>query len=228
VVVCPNCRENNTEEATLCVRCGAALEPGHMALLPRRSESERPPVELKKPKPASKWRPYVVLGIAGLVLAGAAAGFLLRPDPCEGTNFTSDAFGYCIAVPEGWEAGLARFGADVTLDQFAPPTASATVVVEAVDLEDSATLEEWSAFVRQRDEDAGLTPGASSQTELDGVGALQWDVTVAPEGGESFRMREVVAVSNGFGWRIALNDLADGFDSSAVVFEDMIRSWRFR
>ena len=86
-------------------------------------------------------------------------------------------------VPEGWEAGPAQFGADVTLDQFAPPTGSATVVVEAVDLETGVALEQWSEFVRTRDEDAGLTPGPASEATLDGADALQWDVSVASEGG---------------------------------------------
>ena len=125
-----------------------------------------------------------------------------------------------MLVPDGWEAGPAQFGADVTLDQFAPPTESATVVVEAVDLETGGTaLEEWSEFVRQRDEEAGLTPGAASETSLDGVGALQWDVTVTPEDGELFQMREVVTVRDDIGWRITLNDVSDGFGTSAVVVQ---------
>jgi hypothetical protein len=229
MVVCPTCREANTEEATVCVRCGNSLAPGFAARLPaRRTEGERPQLEIQTPKPASKWRPYMILGMLGLVLVGAGAFYAARPDPCTGTNFSSEMFGYCVLVPEGWEAGLAKFGADVTLDQFAPPTSSATVVVEAVDLQDGATLEDWSQFVRQRDEDAGLTPGAASETTLDGIGAVQWDVSVSGDNGQSFRMREIVAVNDGFGWRIALNDVSDGFDSSAVAFQDMIESWKFR
>jgi hypothetical protein len=41
-------------------------------------------------------------------------------------------------------------------------------------------------------------------------------------------MREVVVVLNDVGWRITLNDLQDAFDTSAVVFDDMLDSWRFR
>jgi hypothetical protein len=229
MIVCSSCRNVNEEDATACARCGASLEPGHMALLPvRRSEAERPPIELRQPAPVSKWRPFVILGMLVLGAAAVGAALLLRPDPCSGTNFESENFGYCLLVPEGWEAGPARFGAQVTLDQFAPPTESATVVVEAVDLESGTGLEDWSQFVRQRDEEAGLTPGASSETSIDGVGALQWDVTVAPEGGESFRMREVVVVRGDVGWRITLNDLSEGFGTSAVVFQGMLDSWQFK
>jgi hypothetical protein len=228
VVVCPQCRNINPEEAQVCERCGTSLEPGFAALMPvRRSESERPPIEIRQPKQASRWRPYVILGALGLAVVGGVVGFLVRPDPCSGTNFESQNFGYCILVPEGWEAGPARFGDQVTLDQFAPPTESATVVVEAVDLEDGTALEEWSAFVRSRNEEAGLTPGSASETSLDGVGALQWDVTVAPEDGETFKMREVVTVREDVGWRITLNDVAEGFGTTAVVFEGMLESWHF-
>jgi hypothetical protein len=229
VVVCPACRHVNTEEATVCVQCGTSLEPGFTALLPvRRSETERPPLVVQKPKPPSWWGPVIVIGVLVLGALGAGAAYLLRPDPCEGTNFSSENFGYCIMVPDGWEAGPARFGATVTLDQFAPPTESATVVVEAVDPEAGAALEEWSELVRSRDEDAGLTPGAASETRLDGVGALQWDVTVATEDGDAFRMREVVAVRGDVGWRITLNDVSEGFSTSAVVFQEMLDSWKFQ
>jgi hypothetical protein len=228
MVVCPSCRHVNEEGAENCANCGASLAPGYTALLAvRRDPSERPPIEVRQPNPPSKWRPYIVLG--GLVLALAVAGvaWLLRPDPCQGTNFRSDNFGYCILVPEGWEAGPARFGSAVELDQFAPPTEAATVMVEAVDLESGTRLEDWSQFVRQRDEDAGLTPGASSEETIDGVDALTWDVRVSAEG-ESFQMREVVVVREDIGWRITLNDVADRFSTSAVVFDSMLDSWQFR
>ena len=73
------------------------------------------------------------------------------------------------------------------------------MVVEAVDLETGVGLNQWSEFVRQRDEDAGLTPGPASEARLDGADALQWDVSVAAEGGDSFLMREVVTVSGNVG-----------------------------
>jgi hypothetical protein len=228
VIVCPTCRHVNPEEAERCLRCGTSLEPSQAALLPvRRSESERPPVEIRQPEPPSKWRaPLIVGGLLAAIVAGGVL-WLLRPDPCEGTDFASENFGYCVLVPEGWEAGQARFGADVTLDQFAPPADPATVVVEAVDLETGAALEAWSEFVRQRDEEAGLVPGPASEASLDGVGALQWDVSVQADT-DPFRMREVVAVRDDVGWRITLNDLSEGFETTAAVFENMLESWQFR
>lgn len=227
MVVCPTCREVNEEDRAMCQKCGSSLAPSTVSLLPRREPGERPPIEIRKPPQPSTWRPLIVLGVLLAIGVGVGAYFLLRPDPCGGTNFESENFGYCIVVPEGWEAGPARFGADVTLDQFAPPTGSATVVVEAVDLETGIQLEQWSEFVRQRDEASGLVPGPASEARLGGADALQWDVSVAAEGGDSYLMREVVAVSGGIGWRVTLNDLQDGFDTSAVVFRDMLDSWQF-
>lgn len=228
MVVCPTCRHINPEEAERCLRCGTSLEPGATALLPvRRTESERPQLEIRKPKPPSRWRGVVVLGSVVTAVVAAGVLWLVRPDPCGGTNFASENFGYCVLVPDGWEAGSARFGADATLDQFAPPTDSAVVVVDATDLENDVELEAWSDFVRQRDEEAGLTPGPASETSIDGVRALQWDVTIAADGQE-FRMREVVAVRDDFGWRITLNDVSAGFATTAAVFQDMLESWKFR
>ena len=227
MVVCPTCREVNEEGRAICQKCGSSLAPDAVALLPRREPGERPPIEMRKPPQPSKWRPLILLGVFLVGLTAVAAFFALRPDPCGDTNFESENFGYCLMVPDGWEAGPAQFGADVTLDQFAPPTGSATVVVEAVDLETGVALDQWSEFVRKRDEDAGLTPGPASDAKLGGADALQWDVSVASEGGNSFLMREVVVVSNDVGWRVTLNDLQDGFDTSAVVFRGMLDSWQF-
>jgi zinc-ribbon domain len=228
VVICPNCRNENLEDATVCTKCGGSLDPGVSRLLPvRRTEDERPPFELHTPKPPSVWRAVAVFGIFALLAAGIGVYYLGRPNPCAGTNFTSTNFGYCVLVPDGWEAGPARFGADVTLDQFAPPTASSTVIVSSVDLDSGATLSDFSNFVRQRDDAAGLTPGPTSETTVDGVGATQWDVTVETDG-ETYRMREVVTVRDDVGWRITLNDVRQDFATSAVAFRDLLDSWRFR
>jgi hypothetical protein len=228
VVICPVCREINEEDRGICQRCGSSLEPAATALLPRVEQGERAPIEIKPPEPPSRWRPLIAIGIVVGAALGVGAFFLFRPDPCSGANFESENFGYCLTVPDGWEAGPARFGADVTLDQFAPPTGSATVVVEAVDLESGTALDAWSGFVRQRDEDAGLTPGPTSESSLAGADALQWDVSVASDNGDRFLMREVVTVKGDVGWRVTLNDLQSGFDTSAVAFRDMLDSWAFR
>lgn len=228
MIVCPACRHANDEEAEVCARCGGSLEPVPLVVARRAAPKVARPIEIPPPEPPSRWRAVALLGalVAGLV--GAGTFLLLRPDPCEGANFSSPTFGYCLSVPEGWTAEPARFGDQVTLDQFAPPTDAATVIVDATDLERGVTLEDWAGFVRHQDADAGLTPGPASETSVDGVPARQWDVTATSDAGTSYRMREVVVVRDEVGWRIALSDTEEGFAVSSVVFERMLDSFRFR
>lgn len=226
MIVCPTCRNTNPEDAAFCSRCGASLAPGAMTTLaPRRAPAERPPVEIPPPKPPSRARPWVVLGVA-LLVAGGVVGFLLfRPDPCRGADFVSDRFGYCVVTPEGWVAGEARIG-DVQLDQFQVPSRATTVFVEAVDLAEGTDLAAFGELVRRRDEEAGLLPGPVRETRLDGVDAQQWDVELATGEGE-FVMREVVAVRGEVGYRITLNASAEDFPVHAEDLRRMLASWRF-
>jgi hypothetical protein len=229
MIVCPSCRQVNEEESQLCVRCGHSLEPGPVQLMPvQRTEAERPPIEIRAPKPPSPWRAVVVIGVLVLGLVGAGVWVLIRPNPCRGTNFTSTNFGYCLTVPRGWQAEEARFGSSVTLDQFSIPSQAATVLVEAVDLSTGASLDQFAQAVRAKDEQSGLSPGAMSDTNVDGVPARQWDLSVTTDTGTAYQVREVVVVRNDVGWRFTLNDLADSFDQHAGSFEEMLRSFRFR
>lgn len=231
MIVCPSCRAVNDEDLSFCTKCGRSLEPGPVMLAPRRTELaelvERPPVELNQLRKRSKWRPVVILGTMGMMLLGGAAFLLFKPNPCKGTNFTSDNFGYCLTVPEGWVAEPARFGSSATLDQFAPPRATATVLVDAADLAEDAQLDQWAEFVRQKDQDAGLIPGPATGLTLGGVDARRWDVSVTSDSGDEYTMREVVVVLNDVGWRVTLSDQSDGFESSSGSLTVMLDSWRF-
>jgi hypothetical protein len=227
MIICPHCRNANEEEAVACTRCGAPLEPGPTFLLARRPPTERPPLDITKPKPPSPWRAIVLLGVVAGVGVGAALWFAFRPDRCEGANFTSDQFGYCLTMPEDWQWTPAKFGDSVTVDQFGPPTQSATVLVEAADLPDDADLETFADVVRQKDEDAGLSPERIDRTSVDGAEALSWDIHYTSGSGHDYSVREVVVVNDHFGWRIVLNDTAESFDRHASQFESMVDSFRF-
>jgi hypothetical protein len=228
MIVCPGCRHANDEEAVACERCGASLEPGPAQLLSRRAPTERPPVEIAEPKPPSPWRAIAAIGV--LIGAGMGVGvwFLFRPNPCEGTNFTSDQFGYCLTVPANWEWRPAKFGDAVTVDQFAPPSQSATVLVEAADLPDDASLDAFATAVRQKDEEAGMTPGPIERATVDGADALAWDIDYTSDSGQSYGVREVVVVRDHFGWRLMLNDTSSEFDGHVSQFNQMVQSFRFR
>jgi zinc-ribbon domain len=228
MIVCPNCRNANDEGAAFCSRCGASLDPGPAALMPRRDKADSPQIEIPPPPQPSRWRAIVVLGIAGALLIGAGAYLLFRPNPCRGTNFTSTRFGYCLEVPAGWTAEPAVFGGTATLDQFTPPSNSATVLVEAHDLSTGATLTDWAGFVRQREQDAGLIPGPVSDLSIDGTKAEEWDVSATSDGGVAYTMRDVVVVRNDVGWRVTLNGAKSTFAQQSSRFQGMLRSWRFR
>jgi hypothetical protein len=228
MIVCPNCRKTNDEEAAVCEQCGASLAPGPTHLLSRRSPTERRPIEIAQPKPPSPWRAVVVLGVLVGMGIGLAAWYFLRPAPCDGTNFTSQQFGYCLSMPSNWQWHPAKFGDTLTVDQFTPPSQSATVLVEAVDLPDSADLSSFADTVRAKDAQSGLTPGPIQRTSVDGVDALAWSIDYTNGAGTDFSIREVVVVKNHFGWRMMLNDTAASFGSDLSQFDGMVRSFRFR
>lgn len=228
MIVCPQCRNANDEDASTCSRCGAALVPGPTYLLSRRPAAARPPIEIAAPKPPSPWRGVVALVVVVAAAVGMGAWYLLRPDPCEGTNFDSENFGYCLTIPDGWTAESAMFGGDVTLDQFSAPSEPATVVVEAVDLTQDADLAAFAQAVRDASEESGLTPGRVRQATIDGTPAQLWDIEYSTDDGDSYLGREVVVVRDEVGWRLSLNDLASGFDEHVASFEAMLSSFRFR
>lgn len=227
MIVCPNCRHVNEEERGTCGNCGGSLEPGHHAMLAtRRTGAELSPIEIKTPEPPPKWRPWVMLGVLVLALGGFFVWRIVRPDPCRGTDFTSDRFGYCLDVPGGWKADDAMVG-NVTVDQFTLPKRSTTVLVEAVDLTQDTNLQGFGDFVRRKDTDAGLSPGPVRDLILDGVDAQQWDITVTSATAAAYQIREVVVVSGHIGWRITLNDTQANFGTDAKSFQRMLDSWRF-
>lgn len=229
MIVCTGCRHANQEDAQFCAKCGRSLEPVATYMLStRRAGSERPPIEFTPRKAPSKVPAAVLVGVLAAAVIGVGAWLLFQPDPCRGTNFTSDNFGYCLTVPEGWTAERARFGSNVELDQFAVPAEGVTVIVEAVDLEQGADLQGFVGLVRRRNEEAGLVPGPASDAEIDGVAAQAWDMATTSDSGTSYQLREVVVVRDDVGWRITLNDVAESFDQHAASFQDMLVSWRFR
>ncbi len=226
MIVCPQCRQANPEEAQFCSRCGRSLEPGPTFMGPARQTEGRLPIEIKTPQPPSRWRPVILLAAALGIVVGFAAWKLLGPDPCRGRNFTSERFGYCLTIPEGWSAGTAQVG-NTALDQFSVPTEPTTVLVEAVDLSADTNLAQFAEFVRQKDGEAGLTAGPIRAVTLGGMDAESWDISLASAAGDAFQVREVVVVKDEVGWRITLNDSAEGFHDHARSFQQMLDSWRF-
>lgn len=228
MIVCPACRASNAEDRATCEACGGSLAAGPAALLARRAPSERPAIELPTPKPPSRFRPYVVLGAFVLLVVGGIAVAVVRPDACRGRSYTSDAFGYCVDVPDGWAQAPARFGNGATLDGFSDVDGTASILVEAVDLADSIDLAMWERMVRARDESVGLTPGVATDVVVAGVPARAWELTAESRDGTEYRTREVVLVRGAVGWRLTLNETEAGFADAADALDALLATWGFR
>jgi hypothetical protein len=228
VVVCPNCRQNNDEEAPACRHCGHSLEPGPSLMVSRRRDDAfSSSLEVPPPPRPRRWPAFVILGV--LVAGGIAAWLFvaLRPDPCNGTNFTSDRFGYCLSVPQGWQAQQASIG-NVTVDQFSVPKEVGAVVVTAIDLPTGINLSAFTTFIRGQERQDGLHPGDTRPTTLGGTPARQWEIVSTGPTGQEFHSLEVVAVNHDFGWTVELADTDAGFAGHMPAFRQMLSSWRYK
>jgi hypothetical protein len=224
VLICPNCRGENMEDARFCQRCGRSLEPqaGSLRGNTARDRTEED-LDVKPPKAPSAWP-----GIAALILVVLALGawglwFALKPDPCE-NKYSSVLFSYCAEIPQGWQGG-SQLAAEGNLDQFSPPDEDAATFVRVRDISPSATTDTYAQDFRTNQEADGLSPGSLEAVQIDGEEALAWDVTVPSEQGEPLRLREVVIVREDGGWRITLAATDQTYQSARIAFEGMLESW---
>jgi hypothetical protein len=225
MIVCPNCRSSNQEEARFCMNCGRTLEPGPSPRV-RPDGSHQGLAEIRPPKPPARWPAFLALGAMIVFAAGFFGWQVFGPDPCR-DKFASSQFGYCLAVPAGWQADPARVGT-APMDEFSPNASSTTVLIQAADLPANLALAEFSSSLRQQEEAAGYMPGEPQQTTVGGFPAQWWDTEVpAPDGSEGFKIRDVVVVKDEVGWRIQLNDATSAFDSHLPSLAQMLRSWHF-
>ena len=228
MIVCPNCRNVNPEEAQVCANCGRTLEPGPSHLGgARRSPGERPSMEVRPLPQRSTRKSVALLAVVAGVVVGFVAFRLLRTDPCDGRDFTSDLYGYCVNVPAGWEAGQAQ-REDVAFDRFSPAAGTTTVLVEVVDLyQPGSDATSFASVVRQKEQAAGFDPGAPREDSIGGEPARIWDTTYTDDRGQTFKMTEAVVVRDELGWRIAFSDSAAAYTGNAGEFQNLLDSWRF-
>jgi hypothetical protein len=227
VLVCPNCRGENLEEARFCQRCGRSLEPQAASL--RGGPAKEVPEEdldVSPPKPPSAWPGITALVLVVMALGGWALWYLLKPDPCQ-NKYSSVLFSYCAEIPEGWEGG-SQLAAEGNLDQFSPPAEDAATFVRVQDISPSATTDTYAQDFRTNQEADGLSPSRMEAVEIDGEQALAWDVTVPSEDGETLRLREVVVVREDGGWRITLAATDQTYQDARIAFEEMLDSWHWK
>lgn len=171
--------------------------------------------------------PVTIAALLTLLVGGAA--FMLVTwarggTGCEASDFESTRFGYCARTPAGWIAVPA--GKGITLDRFMIQDGPATITVIAVPLTRGQDLTRFEQFVRADVEAASATAGSSSKLEVDGVEAIEFDVTL--EGADGVvRSREVLFVREGVAWRVTLADEEVGFEASTRHLGELLASWRF-
>jgi hypothetical protein len=228
MIVCPQCRHSNDEDAQFCSQCGRTLEPGPSSLAPVRRQAALPAGDDDLPPPISRKR-WPVLTAIGTILVGAL-GFwaysTFRPDPCDGRDFTSERYGYCLNVPEGWQAGAAQVGT-FAADQISLPTESTTVLINAIDLPTDTELDEFVHVLRVRLQMQGVEPGPIRDDVIDGFPARSWDVEVVTAG-EPLVARYVITLRDDVGWQISLSDTQERLIFHESAFRSMLSSWKFR
>lgn len=228
MLICPNCRGENIEEARYCHRCGRSLEPVATSLRRVEQQEDREDaLEIRPPKPPSAAPGIIALVVIAVAAGGIGLWYVLRPNPCQG-KYTSVLFSYCAQIPEGWEGG-SQLAGEGNLDQFSPPDEDAATFVRVEDVIDPATgTEQYAQQFRNNQVADGLTPGKAESVVLDGEQAIAWNVTVETQEGEMLRLREVVVVREDGAWRITLAATDATYGEARVAFEDMLASWHWK
>jgi hypothetical protein len=224
VLVCPVCRVENLEEARFCTSCGRTLEPQEISLRGiTRREGESALIDFPPPKHPSPVPGIVGLVLIGLVVVGAGALFLLRPDPCAG-KFASTQFPYCMAVPRGWE-GTQQTIQDTPADAFAPRAELPVVVVTAGNTQPGMDSQAYADAQRQALEADGLFPSPIEQDEVAGSEALAWETTTTDTDGTVLRERRITLVRDGQGWIILLVSSQQDYRQALSQFHNMLETW---
>lgn len=224
MLVCPNCRRDNAEEAQFCTFCGRSLAPDAAGGdRPVRREERPETFEIPAPKP-----PNAIPGIVTLValvvgLGGIGTWLALRPNVCEG-KFSSDRYPYCVAVPQGWQESGQEIGG-TTADSFRPQTEGAVVLVVAEEVDPGTNTEAYADVYRGNQEDGGLFPGPVRRIEVGGTDAVVWEITGTTDEGTSVRQRQLTVVRDGMGWVITFAGAVDGYRQHRPIFDGMLQSW---
>ena len=231
MLVCPGCRSENAEDASVCRHCGSSLEAIGSPMRKRVTDEEpEAHLELWQPRRRSTLPLIVGVLVVGLGLLGWGLFSALKPNPCAG-KFSSSLFSYCADIPQGWVGGLRPAG-DTYEDRFEPATlegeAQATVRVSQV-LDPSVATAQYVQQFRTSQEATGFELSEIDQVMLDGEQALGWTYTVEAEGEPSpLRVREVVLVRGEGAWRIRLVATDEAYENARFQFEELLASWRWK
>ena len=227
MLVCPECRNENPEQAKFCTRCGRSLAATESALrrLERREGAEEgidiPIPELPNPL-------FGILGIVTVTVVAIVFGawWLLRPTPCDGKQ-PSDQFAYCLEVPTGWDQATEEIGGQQA-DTYSPPSGDAFILVVAEQVEPGTDTTAYAETHRDREEAGGLFPGPVEHLDVGGLEAVSWEVSSTTEGGTVVHQLQVALVRGGTGWVITYAGNEESFGRDRDVFHQVLQSWSFR
>jgi hypothetical protein len=187
----------------------------------------RPPVPDPPPRPRSKARIAVVL--VALFAVGAVAGFggamLLDRGPCEGASFVSDAYGYCLDAPEGWDTSAAAEEPS-GVDAFRHGDGGTVVYVEATRLAEGQDLQAFADSMRVKDSMKGFAVTDPVTGTLGGAPSLEWDA-VSSQAGVRIVVREIVSIRDGVAWRLQIADSDTPEAPDVDGARELLATWRF-
>jgi hypothetical protein len=228
MLVCPNCRNENSEDAQFCQVCGRGLDP---TAAPMRGQRERAEgtgdLDVPPPRSASVLPLIPTLATVVVAVVVFSIWYGSRPNPCEG-KFSSVLFGYCAEIPEGWRGG-SQVTAQENIDEFSPNQDEAVTWVRVREIVDPATqTQHYAQQFRTSQEAEGLDPSRVEVVPLDGEEALAWEVTVPGQDGDPLRIREVVIVREDGAWRITLAATETSYPEARVGFEELLSTWTWK
>ena len=227
MLVCPNCRQENPEEAQFCTVCGRNLAPDVAGLeRPVRREQRPDAFEIPAPKPPSPLPGIITLAVVAVGIGLIGVWLALRPNPCAG-KFTSDRYPYCVAIPEGWGEGAQEIGG-TTADAYRPQTEGAVVLVVAEEVDSGTNTEAYAEVYRDNQEQGGLFPGPARRFNIGGSEGVVWEITGTTEEGTSVRQRQLTVVRDGMGWVITFAGATDGYQEHRPLFDGMLQSWAWK
>jgi hypothetical protein len=227
MLVCPECRTENPEQAKFCTRCGRSLTDADSALrrLERREDTGEG-IDIPVPKPPNPL--FAIVAIVLVTVAAVTVGtwWLLRPNPCEG-KLASSRFPYCLQIPARWERAGATFD-EQSADAYAPPIGDPFILVFAEQVEPGTDTSVYARSQREIIASNGFFPSPLEQTQVDGQEAFSWEVSTKAENGASRHELWVALVRGEIGWAIHYAGTEESYSRDRDVFDRVLRSWSFQ